>query len=133
MGKFLSYCQSLGIKIETNPPHIPQGNAIAERGFGSIFGSTRKLLLGAPHLLTSCGRKPSKPPFTCTIGRRRTSWAAKLLSRYGRTNRNLLHIREWGTLAFKRVEQPDRVHKLAPRAVKMHLVGFNTKSKSYRL
>ena len=50
MGKFLSYCQSLGIKIETNPPHIPQGNAIAERGFGSIFGTTRKLLLGAPHL-----------------------------------------------------------------------------------
>ena len=54
MGKFLSYCQSLGIKIETNPPHIPQGNAIAERGYGSIFGTTRKLLLGAPHL-------PDKP------------------------------------------------------------------------
>ena len=40
---------------------------------------------------------------------------------------NFLHIREWGTLAFKHVEQRDRAHKLAPRAVKRHLVGYNTK------
>ena len=43
-------CVSLGIIIETNAPYIPEGNAIAEHGFGTIMGTTRRLLLGAPHL-----------------------------------------------------------------------------------
>ena len=132
MGKFLSYCQSLGIKIETNPPHIPQGNTIAERGFGSIFGTIWKLLLGAPHL-------PDKPwveAFQTAIYLH--NWTptnvlggkAPLEVWEDRPLGNLLHIREWGALAFKHVEQRDRAHKLAPRAVKMHFVGYNTKSKS---
>ena len=49
-GRFQELCVSLGINIETNAPYIPEGNAIAERGFGTIMGTTRRLLLGALHL-----------------------------------------------------------------------------------
>ena len=49
-GTFQALCESLGIIIETNAPYIPQGNAITERGFGTIIGTARRLLLGAPHL-----------------------------------------------------------------------------------
>lgn len=49
-GRFLALCQSLGIQVKTSAPYNPEGNAIAERGFGTIIGTTRKLLLGAPHL-----------------------------------------------------------------------------------
>ena len=49
-GRFQELCVSLGIIIETNTPYIPEGNAIAERGFGTIIGTARRLLLGAPHL-----------------------------------------------------------------------------------
>ena len=48
-GRFQTLAESLGIPIETNAPHIRQGNSIAERGFGTIIGVTRSLLLGAPH------------------------------------------------------------------------------------
>ena len=100
MGKFLSYCQSLGIKIETNPPHIPQGNAIAERGFGSIFGTTRKLLLGAPHLPDKLWVEAFQTAFylhnrtpTDVLGGKAPLevWEDKPIG-------NLLHIHEWGTL-----------------------------------
>ena len=37
-GRFYGLADSLGIKVETNAPYIPQGNAIAERGFGIIIG-----------------------------------------------------------------------------------------------
>ncbi|CAB1108204.1 unnamed protein product [Ectocarpus sp. CCAP 1310/34] len=50
MGRFQSLCESLGIIIQPNTPHIPQGNAIAERVFGTIIVTARNLLLGAPHL-----------------------------------------------------------------------------------
>ena len=43
------------------------------------------------------------------------------------------HIHEWGSLAFKHEEARFRPDKLAARAKKMHLVGYNTKSRSYRL
>ena len=49
-GRFQALCESLGIMIQTNAPYILQGNAIAERGFGTIIGTARSLLLGAPHL-----------------------------------------------------------------------------------
>lgn len=47
---FKNWLKSYGTIIETNAPYIPQGNAIVERGFGTIIGSARNLLLGAPHL-----------------------------------------------------------------------------------
>ena len=46
---------------------------------------------------------------------------------------NLLHMHEWGALAFKHVEARFRSNKLAARAKKLHLVGYNTKNKTYRL
>ena len=49
-GRFQELCVSFGIIIETNAPYIPEGNAIAERVFGTIIGTTHRLLLGAPHL-----------------------------------------------------------------------------------
>ena len=49
-GRSQALCESLGIMIQTNAPYIPQGNIIAERGFGTIIGTARSLLLGAPHL-----------------------------------------------------------------------------------
>ena len=49
-GRFQALAESLGIPIETNAPYLPQGNSIAERGFGTIIGVTRSLLLGAPHV-----------------------------------------------------------------------------------
>ena len=48
--RFQALAESLGIPIETNATYIPQGNSIAERGFGAITGFTRSLLLEAPHL-----------------------------------------------------------------------------------
>ena len=36
-GRFQALAESLGIPIETNAPYIPQGNYIAERGFGIIM------------------------------------------------------------------------------------------------
>ena len=57
-GRFQALCESLGIIIETNAPYIPKGNAIAERGFGTIIVTARRLLLGASHLRTDRGLKP---------------------------------------------------------------------------
>ena len=42
-------------------------------------------------------------------------------------------MHEWGALAFKHVEARFRSNKLASRAKKLHLVGYNTKNKTYRL
>ncbi|CAB1098324.1 unnamed protein product [Ectocarpus sp. CCAP 1310/34] len=49
-GRFLAMCRSFGIAVETSPPYVPQGNAIAERGFRTVIGAARSLMLGAPHL-----------------------------------------------------------------------------------
>jgi len=49
-GRFLALCQSVGIAVNNSAPYVPQGNAVAERGFGTIIGTARKMLLGAPHL-----------------------------------------------------------------------------------
>ncbi|CAB1097980.1 unnamed protein product [Ectocarpus sp. CCAP 1310/34] len=49
-GRFLAMCRSIGIAVETSPPYVPQGNAVAERGFGTVIGAARSLMLGAPHL-----------------------------------------------------------------------------------
>lgn len=36
-GRFAELACNLGSKIETRPPYTPQGNAIAERGFGTTI------------------------------------------------------------------------------------------------
>ena len=55
-GRFQESCVSLGIIIETNTSYIPEGNAIAERGFGTIMG---RLTYRA-----DCGLKHLKPRST---------------------------------------------------------------------
>ncbi|CAB1099484.1 unnamed protein product [Ectocarpus sp. CCAP 1310/34] len=135
LGKFLALCKSLGIKLTNSPPYVPQGNPIAERGFGTIIGTARKLLLGAPHLpqqlwgeafMTAIYLKNRTP--TEVLGGKAPLevWEGKPLGK-------MLHIHEWGSLAFKHEEVRARSNKLAARAKKMYLVGYNSKGRSYRL
>eukprot|EP00903_Cladosiphon_okamuranus_P021851 g20088.t1 len=135
LGKFLALCKSLGIKKTNSPPYVPQGNAIAERGFGTIIGTARKLLLGAPHLpqqlwgeafMTAIYLKNRTP--TEVLGGKAPLevWEGKPLGK-------MLHIHEWGSLAFKHEEVRARSNKLAARATKMYLVGYNSEGRSYRL
>ena len=126
-GRFQALYESLGIIIGTNAPYIPQGNAIAERGFGTIIGTARRLLLGAPHLPGRLWAEAFKAPIYI---KNRTPtyvldgkaplevWEDKKLG-------NLLHMHEWGALAFKHVEARLRSNKLAARANKLHLVGYH--------
>ena len=128
-------CESLGIIIETNAPYIPQGNAIAERGFGTIVGTARHLLLGVPHLPDRLWAEAFKAtiyienrvPTDVLDGKAPLEvWEDKKLG-------NLLHMHEWGALAFKHVEARFRSNKLAARAMKLYLVGYNTQDKTCRL
>ena len=59
-GRFQALCESLGIILPANAPYIPQGNATAECGFGTIIGTARSLLLGAPHLPTQLRAEAAK-------------------------------------------------------------------------
>ena len=45
----------------------------------------------------------------------------------------LKHMHEFESIAFKHIEERHRNNKLAPRAQKMIMVGYNTKNKTYRL
>ena len=123
-------CVSLGIIIETDAPYIPEGDAIAERGFGTILGTTHRLLLGAPHLpgrlRAEASIKNRTPTDVLDENAPLEVWEDKTLG-------SLQHIHEWGSLAFKHEEARFRPNKLAARAKKMHLVGYNTKSRLYRL
>ena len=132
---FQALCVSLGIIIETNAPYIPAGNAIAKRGFGTITGTTRRLLLGAPHLPGRLWAESFKAaiyiknrtPTDVLDGKAPIEvWEDKPLG-------SLQHIHEWDALAFKHVEARFMSNKLASRAKKQHLVGYNTKNKAYWL
>ena len=46
---------------------------------------------------------------------------------------NLLRMHKWGALAFKHGEARFRSNKIAARANKLQLVGYNTTNKTYRL
>ena len=133
-GKFQALCESLGFIMETNAPYIPYGNANHERGFGTIIGTVRRLLLGAPHLpdrLLAEGSKAAMhikngTPSNVLDGKAPLEvWEDKKLS-------NLLHMHEWGALSFKHVRVRFRFNKLAARAMTLHLVGYNMKNKKYR-
>ncbi|CAB1110066.1 unnamed protein product [Ectocarpus sp. CCAP 1310/34] len=134
-GRFAALAASLGIKIETNAPYMPQGNAVAERGFGTVAAITRRLLLGAPHLPESLWAEAfqyaiyilNRTPTDVLGGKAPLEvWENKPLG-------SLHHIREFGSVCFKHVEAGDRPNKLAARAEKMFLVGVNPKSRSWRL
>ncbi len=134
-GRFAALAESLGIKIETNAPYMPQGNAVAERGFGTVAAITRRLLLGAPHLPESLWAEAfqyaiyilNRTPTDVLGGKAPLEvWDNKPLG-------SLHHIREFGSVCFKHVEAGDRPNKLAARAEKMFLVGVNPKSRSWRL
>ncbi|CAB1113561.1 unnamed protein product [Ectocarpus sp. CCAP 1310/34] len=134
-GRFLELCKSLGITVKTSAPYTPQQNSIAERGFGTIIGTTRKLMLGAPHLPSELWAEAfqtaiylkNRTPTEVLGGKSPLEvWEGKPLG-------NLLHIHEWGSMAFKHEEARFRPNKLAARAKKMYMVGYNTKGRSYRL
>ncbi|CAB1100998.1 unnamed protein product [Ectocarpus sp. CCAP 1310/34] len=134
-GTFLELCMSVGITVNNSPPYVPQGNAIAERGFGTIIGTTRKMLLGAPHLPGELWAEAfriaiylkNRTPTDVLGGKAPIEvWESKPLGK-------MLHIHEWDSLAFKHEETRFRSSKLAARAKKMYLVGYNPESRSYRL
>ena len=90
------------------------------------MGTTRRLLLGAPHLPGRLWAEAFKAaiyiknrtPTDVLDGKAPLEvWEHKPLG-------NLPHIHEWGLLAFKRGETRFRPNKLAARAKKMHLVGY---------
>eukprot|EP00752_Nemacystus_decipiens_P002677 g2503.t1 len=134
-GRFLALCQSVGIAVNNSAPYVPQGNAVAERGFGTIIGTARKMLLGAPHLPGELWAEAfqaaiylkNRTPTDVLGGKAPLEvWESKPLGK-------MLHIHEWGSLAFKHEETRFRSNKLAARAKKMYLVGYNGRSRSYRL
>ena len=75
--------ESLGIPIETNEAYIPQGNSVAERGFGTIIGVTRSLILGTPHVPEKLWDEALKAA-VCIRNRTPTDvLGVRFLSRYG--------------------------------------------------
>ena len=134
-GRFQELCVLLGIIIETNAPYIAEGNAIAERGFGTIMGTTCRLLLGAPHLprrLWAGAFKAAiyiknRTPTDVVDGKAPLElWEDAPLG-------SMQYIHEWGPLAFNHKGARLRPNNLAARAKKMHLVGYDTKRRSYTL
>ena len=61
---FQELCASLGIIIETNAPYIPEGNAIAERGFGTLWVLRAASSWGRLTYRAGCGLKLLKPRST---------------------------------------------------------------------
>ena len=99
------------------------------------MGTTRRLLLGAPHLPGRLWAEAFKAaiyiknrtPTDVLDGKAPLEvWEDKPLG-------SMQHIHDWGALAFKQKEARFRPNKLAARAKKMHLVGYNTTSRSHRL
>ncbi|CAB1118547.1 unnamed protein product [Ectocarpus sp. CCAP 1310/34] len=115
-GRFLAMCRSFGIAVETSPPYVPQGNAVAERGFGTVIGAARSLMLGATHLPRQLWAEAVKAaiyiknrtPTDVLDGKAPLEvWEDKPLG-------SLKHMHEWG-------------------AKKSYMVGYNTTSKTWRL
>ena len=128
-------CESLWVIIQTSAPCTPQAKAIAECGFGTIIGTARSLLLGAPHLPAQMWAEAvqtaiyikNRTPTGVLDGKASLEvWQEKKLAK-------LLHMHEWDTLAFKHGEVRFRPNKLTARAKKMHLAGYNTNNKTYQL
>ena len=63
-GRFQELCVSHGIIIETNAPYIPEGNAIAERGFGTLWVLRAASSWGRLTYRAGCGLKLLKPRST---------------------------------------------------------------------
>lgn len=59
-GRFLALEGSYGIQGEINAPYVPQGSAIAERGFGTVISVAHSQPLGAPHLPNQLQSKAAK-------------------------------------------------------------------------
>lgn len=134
-GRFQALCESMGIKLDNSAPYVPQGNAIAERGFGTIIGTARKLLLGAPHLP---GHLWGEAFQTAIYLKNRTptevlGGKAPLEVWEGKPLGSMSHLHEWGSVAYKHEEARFRSTKLSARAKKLYHVGYNTKTKTYRL
>lgn len=123
-GRFQALCESLGIRIPKNAPssgkETPSLNA--DLAPSSVL---RAASCWRHH--PSCGVKPSKQQCIplgglaphCGMGRQAT--------------RKLMHMHEWGTLKFKHIGERFRPTKLAAKAQKVHLVGYNRENKTYRL
>ncbi|CAB1101815.1 unnamed protein product [Ectocarpus sp. CCAP 1310/34] len=103
---FLAMCRSFGIAVETSPPYVPQGNAVAERGFGTVIGAAHSLMLGAPHLPRQLWAEAVKAaiyiknrtPTDVLDGKAPLEvWEDEPLG-------SLKHMHEWGSVAFKHVE-----------------------------
>ncbi|CAB1113759.1 unnamed protein product [Ectocarpus sp. CCAP 1310/34] len=97
--------------------------------------TTRKLMLGAPHLPSELWAEAFQ---TAIYLKNRTptevlGGKSPLKVCEGKPLGNLLHIHDWGSMASKHEEARFRPNKLAARAKKMYLVGYNTKGRSYRL
>ena len=57
-GRFEVLASNLGVKIETSAPYVPQSNAVAERGFGTVIGMTRSMMMGVHRTCrVDCGEK----------------------------------------------------------------------------
>lgn len=130
-----AFPQSLGVKIETNPPDVPQSNARAERGFGTIIGMTRGLLREVPQLPHKrLGEAATMVVYLC---KRTTSTTlsekapSELL--YDTSLRSPEHVHEWGCATYKPVETRQTSAKLEREALMCLLAGPSARNCSWRL
>ena len=100
--------------------YLPRGNSITERGFDTIIGVTRSLLLGAPHLPENLWAEALKAAVyiknrtpTDVLGSE-----APLEVWENKPPGSMKHMHEWGSLAFKHIEVRHRNGKLTPRALR---------------
>lgn len=126
---------SLRRKIETNAPYISQGNAVAERRFGTRIGVARCFMFGNPHVspklrpeagkmgVNICNRTPTD----VLEGKAPLQWWMN------KPSGGLKHTHKIRSTAFRKIEEQNRNGKLAPRVQKIIMVGFKTKNKTYRL
>lgn len=82
-----AFPQPLLVKIETNPPYVPQRNALAECTFGAITGITRSLLMGAQDLPQKLWREAATTVLYMRPGRLRQSCGTRHTWSPGTTRR----------------------------------------------
>ncbi|XP_024316275.1 uncharacterized protein LOC100822297 isoform X1 [Brachypodium distachyon] len=130
--QFAAYCEGNGIKHYLTAPYTPQQNGVVERRNQTVVGMARSLLKSKNMPGTLWGEVVSTAVYILNRSPTKSVENKTPYEAWFKRKPNIEHLRIFGCVAYAKVTKLN-LSKLADKATRTVMLGYETNTKAYRL
>jgi hypothetical protein len=129
---FIDYCNEVGVRRHLTAPYSPQQNGVVERRNQTVVGTARSMMKAAGMPGRFWGEAVVTAVYILNRSPSRSVEGRTPYEAWHDKKPSVHHLRVFGCIAYMKITCP-HLAKLDDRGLKMVFIGYEPRSKAYRL